>query len=92
MFTASLTATSTTATESSTAQSTSKSSNVGVIAGGVVRGIAGITIVGVAAWFFVRRSRSTTAQRSAALRDSAGLESVYMTQKFRLYVCFLVIR
>ncbi|OAX38931.1 hypothetical protein K503DRAFT_865799 [Rhizopogon vinicolor AM-OR11-026] len=61
--------------------STSKSSNVGAIAGGVVGGVVGIAaIVGLAAWFCVKRRRSTTAP-SAAFRDIDGgpgyTQSVY---------------
>ena len=83
------------------------SSKVGAIAGGVVGGVVGVAaIAGLAAWFFVKRRRSTTPS-SAAFSDIGGgpgyTQSFYstnphsfpmptqMAQQPRFYVCSLVV-
>ncbi|KAG1756665.1 uncharacterized protein EDB91DRAFT_1261638 [Suillus paluster] len=88
-------------TPPTTATGSSATSNVGAIAGGVIGGVVGLAaIVGLAAWFFVKRRRSSKAP-SAAFSDIGGgpgyTQSVYsanphpfpmqsqMTQQPRLY-------
>ena len=60
-------------TPQTTSSPSNSSSKGGTIAGGVVGGIAGATLVGIMAWFIIRRRRARSVLSTVVINDQSDL-------------------